>query len=140
MAWTEAERATIRHYLGFSAIFLQADPRLEQAITSVQSQAVPGGTRPDESTERQIRRWLTQLEKIEQRLEEVWEEAEALRVSDLGVDPHRGVVLLRSEGRRVVAGIARALATTPRHDVFSSAPPDPDGPTFPEIDSGRVPW
>jgi hypothetical protein len=140
LAWTEADRAQIRHYLGFSAIFLQADPRLEQAVTSVQSEAVPGGTRPDDSTERQIRRWLAQLEKIERRLEEVWDEAEALRVSDLGVDPFRAVALLRSEGRRVVAGIARALATRPVHDVFSSAAPDADGPTFPEIDSGRVAW
>jgi hypothetical protein len=140
MAWIEADRALLRHYLGFSAIFLQADPRLEQAITSVQSQAVPGGTRPDDSTERQIRGWLAQLAKIERRLEEVWDEAEALKVSDLGVDPYRAVALLRSEGRRIVAGIARALATRPVHDVFSSAAPDPEGATFPLIDSGRVPW
>ena len=140
MAWTEADRVLLRHYLGFSAIFLQADPRLEQAITAVQATSVPGGTRPDDSTERQIRRWLGQLAKIEARLEEIWDEAEALKVEGLGVDPYRAMALLRAEGRRVVAGIGRALATRPAHDVFSSAAPDADGPTFPLIDSGQVPW
>ena len=60
MAWAEADRAVIRHYLGFSALFLQADPRLEAAIGAVQSLA-DGGTRPDNSTELQIRGWLAKL-------------------------------------------------------------------------------
>jgi hypothetical protein len=137
MGWTEADRAQIRHYLGFSALFLQADPRLEQAIDSVRSRA-DGGTRPDDSTERQIRGWLGQLARIEERLAEVWEEAEALRVSDLNVDPYRAMALLRSEGRRVVGGIARALATRPLHDVFSASPPDPEGSTFPATDRGQT--
>ena len=47
MAWTEADRATIRAYLGFPALFLQADPSLggsddlllarADAVTSVPS-------------------------------------------------------------------------------------------------------
>ena len=57
MAWTEADRVAIRSYLGFADLFLQADPRLESAITSLQAR-VEGGTRPDVSAEAQVRRWL----------------------------------------------------------------------------------
>jgi hypothetical protein len=139
MAWSEADRATLRHYLGFAAIFRQADPRLEFALTSVQSRA-DGGTQADNSTELLIRGWLAKLATIESRLTELWDEAEALKVEDLGVDPYRGMAMLRSEGRRLVSGIARSLSTTPRHDVFSAAEPNPDGSPFPEIDNGNLPW
>jgi hypothetical protein len=124
--------------LGFSGIFLQADPRLETALTSVLARA-DGGTRPDDSTETQIRGWLTQLAHVESRLEELWDEAEALKLDSLGVDPYRAVVLMRSEGRRVVGNIARALATAPRHDVFSEPETNPHGSPFPDIDDGK-PW
>ena len=132
MAWTESDRATLRHYLGFAALFHQADPRLELAITSVQSKA-DGGVRPDNSTELLIRGWLAQLARLERRFEELWDEAEALKLDSLGVDPYRALVMLRSEGRRVVGNIARALSTSPRHDVFSEATPNPDGSPFTDI-------
>lgn len=122
MSWSEADRALLRHYLGFGALFLQADSRLEAALSAVQSVA-DGGTRPDDSTERLIRGWLAALERIERRLRELWAEAEALKVDDLGVDPYRGLALVRSEGRRLVSNIARALGTAPRHDVFSAMAP-----------------
>ena len=98
------------------------------------------GTRPDSSTEVQIRGWLSQLAAIEARLESLWDEAEALKVDELGVDPFRAVALLRSEGRRVVGRMARALGTAPRHDVFTGAQPNPHGSPYPDIDSGENPW
>jgi hypothetical protein len=139
MAWKEADRTIIRSYLGFPALFLQADPRLEAAISAVQSEA-DGGVRPDNSTELQIRGWLAQLAKIELRLQDLWDEAEALKVDELGVDPMRAMVLLRAEGRRMVGRIARALGTAPRHDVFSGAEPNPHGSPYPDIDDGEKPW
>ncbi len=138
MAWTETDRVQIRHYLGFADLFLQADPRLEQAITSVQARA-EGGTRPDDAAERQLRGWLGQLARIEARFEEMWDEAEALEMSDLRVDPARGLALLRSEGRRIVGSLARALDTAPLHDVFSAPEPDPSGSSF-SINAGRLRW
>jgi hypothetical protein len=139
MAWTEADRAILRSYLGFPALFLQADPRLELAMTSVLSLA-DHGTRPDNSTELQIRGWLAQLATIEARLESLWDEAEALKVDELGVDPMRAMMLLRAEGRRLVGRIARALGTSPRYDVFSGAEPNPHGSPFPDIDNDEKPW
>ncbi len=126
MAWTEADRVAIRSYLGFADLFLQADPRLESAMNSVQSYA-DGGARPDGAAEALIRRWLAQLARIEARLEELWEAAEAGKVDDIGVDVYRGMALLRSEGRRVVGRLARALDTAPAADAFAAAEIDPDG-------------
>jgi len=50
MSFQELDRVYIRHFLGFSAVFLQADPRLEASITAVQAIA-DGGARPDSSSE-----------------------------------------------------------------------------------------
>jgi hypothetical protein len=122
MAWTESDRAILRHYLGFSALFLQADPRLELAITSVQSKA-DGGVRPDDSTERLIRGWLAQLARLERRFEELWDEAEALKLDSLGVDPYRALSMLRSEGRRVVGNVARSVTVRPRTSARAQRPP-----------------
>src|SRR6185312_3737480 len=52
--YLEQDRVWIRHYVGFGAIYLQAEPRLESAITATQSIA-DGGSRPDSSTENYIK-------------------------------------------------------------------------------------
>lgn len=52
--FSETDRAYIRHFLGYGAIFLQAEPRLENAVTATQSTA-DGGARPDSTTENWIR-------------------------------------------------------------------------------------
>jgi hypothetical protein len=54
MSYAEVDRAYIRHFVGFGAIFLQAEPRLENAITATQSTS-DGGARPDSSTENYIK-------------------------------------------------------------------------------------
>lgn len=138
-AWTEAERANIRHYLGFSAIFLQADPRLETAMTSVLAVA-DGGTRPDSSTQTQIQGWLTKLATVDQRLEDLWIQAQATGVDEVKVNPAVGMSLLRKEGRRLVNNISRALSTTPRADIYSSAPANPHGSPFGWVESGPFRW
>lgn len=138
-AWTEAEKANLRHYLGFSALFLQADPRLENAIASVLAVA-DGGTRPDSATQVQIQGWLTKLSTVDQRLEDLWIQAQAQGVDEVKVSPAVGMSLLRKEGRRLVNNVARALATRPRADIYSSASPNPDGSTFGWVESGPFRW
>ena len=54
MAFAETDRVWIRHFLGFSATFVQAEPLLEGAITAVQSTA-DGGSRADATTENYIK-------------------------------------------------------------------------------------
>lgn len=53
MAYVESDRVWIRRYVGYGAIFQQAEPRLENAVTATQS-AADGGSRPDSSTENNI--------------------------------------------------------------------------------------
>lgn len=50
MSYSETDRTYFRRYVGYGAIFLQAEPRLENAITATQSVS-DGGARPDASTE-----------------------------------------------------------------------------------------
>lgn len=52
--YSELDRTYVRKYVGFGAIFLQAEPRLENAITATQSVA-DGGARPDASTENYVK-------------------------------------------------------------------------------------
>jgi len=52
--YSETDRTYIRHFVGFGAIYLQSEPRLESAVTATQSVA-DGGSRPDASTEAYIK-------------------------------------------------------------------------------------
>ena len=52
--YAETDRTWIRRYVGYGSIFLQSEPRLENAITATQSIA-DGGSRPDSSTENNIK-------------------------------------------------------------------------------------
>lgn len=54
MAFSETDRTWIRRYCGYPAIWVQAEPRLENAITAIQSEA-DGGGRPDASTENYVK-------------------------------------------------------------------------------------
>lgn len=52
--YVEQDRVWVRKYVGYAAIWIQAEPRLENAITATQSIA-DGGSRPDSSTENYIK-------------------------------------------------------------------------------------
>jgi hypothetical protein len=54
MSYSELDRSWIRRYIGYGSIFVQSEPRLENAIQATQSVA-DGGTRPDSSTENYIK-------------------------------------------------------------------------------------
>lgn len=119
--YTEADRVKIRRWLGFSALYLQADPRLENAIKATQSVA-DGGTRPDDTTVLAIKDYLTKLDGIEVQWLKLTVEGgmQAGKVDELGVDPLRGFAGLKQVGRLYVGWIADALSTRPHRDVFTS--------------------
>lgn len=54
MAYSETDRTWVRRYVGYGAVWLQAEPRLENALTATQSVS-DGGGRPDSSTENNIK-------------------------------------------------------------------------------------
>ena len=60
-AWTEAQRVSVRKWLGFGNQFIQADPRLEIALDAILALA-DGGVRPDNSAQLAIIGYLTQLD------------------------------------------------------------------------------
>jgi hypothetical protein len=55
VSYSETDRSWIRRYVGYGAIFLQAEPRLENAISATSASTDPGGARPDSSTENNIK-------------------------------------------------------------------------------------
>lgn len=121
MAFTEADRVKIRKYLCFPNLYVQADPRLESAITTVQSIA-DGGSRPDNSAELDIKATLTKLATIETQLEVLWAPALATRADDVSLDVGRGQAILYKDGRRLINALSASLNTRPCRDYFSAAP------------------
>jgi hypothetical protein len=121
MAFTESNRVDIRRLLGFSANFVQADPRLENAITSVQAIS-DGGTRPDNSTELAVKSFVTSLQTLETKLASFWDTATVGSVDEIKIDAARGSFFLRSEGRRLVTNLSVLLGLRgPRRDIFSAS-------------------
>ena len=149
MAYTELDRTYVRRYVGYGAIFLVSEPRLEAAITNTQSVA-EGGARPDSSTENFLKGLIygaaavagagvtpggaaqnvtfTQpalqgLLGIESLLQTPWQISYVLSADEAKIDPARGVLLLKMEGRRLCHAMARMLGMKGvRADVFSSSP------------------
>lgn len=127
MAFLESDRVQIRQYLGFSATWLQADPRLESAITTVQSIA-DGGTRPDNSTELQIKAIVTKLQAIDTNIDGLATQQGALGADDATkLDSARETARLQGVGRMYVHRLARALDTSPHSDIFAAGSPDAGG-------------
>ena len=137
MAWVENDRSLIREMLGFSAIFLQADPRVEFAITSIQAIA-DGGTRPDNSSELRMRGYMADYQLILTSLKKLWPVAIATQADDVKIDAARAMAVLRSEGRRIVMRACVMLGVHPRFDVFSSQEYNPSGTPWPDFDPGQT--
>lgn len=140
----ESDRVQIRRWLGFSATFTQADPRLENAITNIQSLS-DEGTRPDDTSVKVVLSYISTLAGIESQWLKLTTEGgmQAGKVDELGVDPLRGLQGLKQVGRMYVGYIADVLDTRPRRDVFSAPNllkgDGMDGP-FPDYSSGYPSW
>tara|TARA_B100001123_G_scaffold393807_1_gene474067 strand:- start:2475 stop:2870 length:396 start_codon:yes stop_codon:yes gene_type:complete len=117
VAFTESDRVKIREYLGTSRLFEDYDPRVESAITAIQSTA-DGGAAPDDSSELRIREYLASLEAIEVQLTSLQNKYLAVTADEVRVDCQRAMAALRSEGRRWVGRLSDILDCTPRHDAF----------------------
>jgi len=127
MAFSEADRVQIRKYLGAGSLYLQLFPKLENAITVVQSIA-DGGARPDSSTENEVKLYVTKLATIESNLEALWCQAQVVQAGkdEVTLDVKGGIRNLRNEGRRLVGVISRILAVAPVWDYFSAQQPSAD--------------
>ena len=121
MAIDEAFRVQIRTYLGYAEMWLQADPRLESAITQIQSRA-NGGDRPDDSAENQLRLLIQKCQDVDQKLDALDDMQGIGRMDDASFNPVREDARLRRKGRMYVYRMAKLLDTEPRGDVFGTSP------------------
>lgn len=120
MAFSEIDRVQIRAYLGYAGLWLQVDPRLENAITTVQAVS-DGGTRPDNSSEVQIRTYIDQLQAVDAALDQLDNFQGTLQADGNQFNPTREDARLRRKGRMYVFRLAKILDTEPRADVFDSS-------------------
>ena len=75
---------------------------------------------PDGSSEAALRVTIAKLDDIETQIEALRGYMMVDKVDDVGrLDPPRGVLMLRSEGRRWVAKMGDLLGCKARRDVFS---------------------
>jgi len=124
MAFTEADRVLIRQYVGWSAIFLQAQPLLESAITTIQSVA-EGGVRADNSTELLVRSLLAQLQKVDAKLMD-FDCLGTNTVNRIQMDNVRARMVVMQWGRTLVGRLCTVLSLEgPLSDCFSSQPTGP---------------
>jgi hypothetical protein len=123
-AWTESQRAQIRHALGFGGLFIQLFPMLENAMTSLLATA-DGGSRDDDSTQQQVIGWLADIASLETKMKGLWDALITNKVDgDTELDAARAIYMMRNEGRRLVNYIASALATYPKRDIFARSQPN----------------
>ena len=124
MAFSQANRVSIRKYLGAGSVFGQLFPKLENAITAVQSTA-DGGSQPDNSTELSVLSILTKLETIETKIEGLYCQVQVVEANnkEIVLNTAQGMYLLKSEGRRMIGVLSRTLACAPLYDYFSGQQP-----------------
>lgn len=122
-AWTEIEKVNIRAYLGFPALFHQQEPRLENAINSVQATS-DGGVLSSNATQERMRTVLTQLANIDTL---ITNQQGLMFVNTAGTDEVkinsiRAIFGLKQEGRRLITQLAIPLGTRPFRDYYSPLP------------------
>lgn len=123
MAFTEADRVQIRQYVGWTAIFQQAQPLLESAITTIQ--AAPAGQKPDASTETLVKSLLTQLQAVDAQLANI-DCLGTNQVGNIQQDNIRARMIVLQYGRMLVGRLCTVLSLEgPLSDCFSSLPPGP---------------
>ena len=139
--FTESDRVQIRKYLGYSALFLQLDPRLESAISTIQSVA-DGGTRPDSSSEDYARQLIASCQDVDTKLTNLDSMMGMGRMDDASFDPAKEDLRLRRKGRMYVFRLAKLLDTVPRANVFGTGTTEGDdfraGPGYGVPGNGRT--
>lgn len=112
--FTNAERAKIRMYLGWSARFHQSDSRLEQAMNAVDQEV-------DNSSRDLIIGHITSLDSIQTRITAAYDRLKALKVGSIDLPAEKEIGMLRSEGRRIGGIVASIFGVETRHDVWAGA-------------------
>ncbi len=118
MAISEVNRVQIRMRMGWPPG--HTEPRYDAQITRIQSVA-DGGVMPDSSTEDFVVVLLGKIANVETKITETLDLLSVNRADEANIDAARGTMMLRSEGRRLVAQMAFVLDAPPLVDTFSGS-------------------
>ena len=111
MAFTEAQRATIRLYLGWPARFRSTHNELEQAMTAV------GEVAEDSANLLAI---LPKIAAIDTRLASAMGGSKVDQAGSIILKADNGTSILRREGRRLVRQLSAILACPAGSDFFGT--------------------
>jgi hypothetical protein len=116
MAFTDAQKVSIRNYLGWTIRFRQTDTRLEQALNTISQDIYV-------EDQTKILAILAELATIDAALVSARGRLKALAVGSITLPGKNEIGMLRSEGRRLVGRLAVEMGVAVRHDVFSGSGP-----------------
>lgn len=112
MAFTDAEKAEIRLYLGWQARWAAFDGALERAVNAI-------GSGPYLAEENQAREILAELRRIDAALVGAEKRLKARNVGPIALNA-RELGDLRDRGRTFVGRLARLLGVEPKGDAFGA--------------------
>lgn len=113
MAFSEAQRAKIRLYMGWPARFFQEESALEQSMNAVESEV---------DTYNEIVVILTRLDDIDTRITACYTRLKAMQVGAIKLPGQLELGALRSEGMRVASHLASILGIEIRNNYWTAAP------------------
>jgi hypothetical protein len=131
MSLSQSDRVAIRKYFCTSALYSQLWPKLENAMTAIQSTATSGGSQADTSSEIAVQTALAELVLIEQSLKDLRNEMGLVKVEEASFDPAMAQYLLNKEGRRQIKILSSVLGCKPKSDFFGAVSYDEAG--FPDM-------
>jgi hypothetical protein len=115
VALTDAQKDSVRQYVGWNFRFRQTDSQLELALNAVDQDATVQAT---------VIAQLAALVDIDARIVGAYERIKAkVLIGDVELMESQEIAILRSEGRRGVGRLAAYLGVPVRQDVYSSALP-----------------
>jgi hypothetical protein len=117
----ENEKASIRTYLGWSALYRDIDPRLESQIGT----GGLGTTQPASATK--VRAILTRLADVDTRLDGSLDNLDLTKAEDINFLGPAQLDALRSQGRMLIGQIATIFELEPKRDYYGTGGGDDGG-------------
>lgn len=115
MALTDAQKDSVRQYVGWNFRFRQTDSQLEMALSAVDQDATVQTT---------VIGMLATLTAVDAAILDAYSRIKAKTlVGEVELMESQEIAILRSEGRRGVGRLAGYLGVPVRQDVYSSALP-----------------
>lgn len=110
MSLSDADKASVRRYLGYPDVNRLANPGVEGAMVAISAEG-----------EAIVSDLLTQVGEIDAQLRTSWSRQKVKKAEDVVLAGWDEIDALRQEGRRLVAELAALLDVSPLRDVFAGS-------------------